>query len=419
MAHVQKRVRQGKDGKPVVSWRLRYRAANGREHSKTFDRKVDAERYGALVEADKARGQWLDPELAKKRYGDWVLDWIGPSSVDLKPKTVYGYEMIMRLRILPTFADVPLGRITSMDVQAWVAEIVEDGYSSSTVRNTFNLFTKSMRAAVDAGFIGRNPCLGTALPKLGSAHEVWRILTPREIESLAANVPERHRDRTRALILVLAYGGLRWGEAVALRRKHCDMLLGRLRIEESATLVGSKLVLGTPKSGRARAVSLPKFVLSALEEHLENHVDSSPGALVFSSLSGGMMLSANFGRDVWKKALKAADLGHARPHDLRHTCASLMIQAGAHPKAIQLHLGHASIEVTMNLYGHLFPDHMEAQAAKLHEAYADAHAAALGPDDPPGLESETARDDPHAAQMRPQSVSDVVHDNTSTIRYPA
>jgi integrase len=281
MAHVQKRVRKGKDGKPVVSWRLRYRAANGKERSKTFDRKVDAERYGALIEADKARGQWLDPELAKKRYGDWVLEWIGPSSVDLKPKTVYGYEMIMRLRVLPTFADVPLGRITSLDVQAWIAEIVEDGYSSSTVRNTFNLFTKSMRAAVDAGFIGRNPCLGTALPKLGSAHEVWRILTPQEIESLAANVPERHRDRTRALILVLAYGGLRWGEAVALRRKHCDMLLGRLRIEESATLVGSKLVLGTPKSGRARAVSLPKFVLSALEEHLESHVDSSPDALAF------------------------------------------------------------------------------------------------------------------------------------------
>lgn len=419
MAHVQKRVRRGKDGKPFVTWRLRYRAANGKEHSKTFDRKVDAERYGALVEADKARGQWLDPELAKRRYGDWILEWIGPSSVNLKPKTVYGYEMIMRLRILPTFTDVPLGSIASLDVQAWVAEIVEDGYSSSTVRNTFNLFSKSMKAAVDAGFIGRNPCLGTALPKLGSAHEVWRILTPQEIESLAANVPERHRDRTRALILVLAYGGLRWGEAVALRRKHCDLPLGRLRIEESATLVGSKLVLGTPKSGRARAVSLPKFVQSALEEHLESHVDSSPDALVFSSLGGSMMLGANFGRDVWKKALEAAELGHVRPHDLRHTCASLMIQVGAHPKAIQLHLGHASIEVTMNLYGHLFPNHMEAQAAKMDDAYADAHAGAIDADDPAAIEPETARDDPHAAQMRPQILSDLPYDNTSTIRYGA
>lgn len=87
-----------------------------------------------------------------------------------------------------------------------------------------------------------------------------------------------------------------------------------------------------------------------------------------------MMLGANFGRDVWKKSLGAAELGHVRVHDLRHTCASLMIQVGAHPKAIQLHLGHASIEVTMNLYGHLFPDHMEAEAAKVDEAYAGIHA---------------------------------------------
>ena len=94
------------------------------------------------------------------------------------------------------------------------------------------------------------------------------------------------------------------------------------------------------------------------------------------------MRGANFGRDVWKKALDTAELGHVRVHDLRHTCASLMIQVGAHPKAIQLHLGHASIEVTMNLYGHLFPDHMEAQAAKVDEAYAGVHAGTAGADAP-------------------------------------
>jgi len=147
-------------------------------------------------------------------------------------------------------------------------------------------------------------------------------------------------------------------------------------------LVGSELVLGTPKSGRARVVSLPKFVLRALEEHLVRHADPGPDALVFGSLNGSMMCGANFGRDVWKKALDTAELGHVRVHDLRHTCASLMIQVGAHPKAIQLHLGHASIEVTMNLYGHLFPDHMETQAAKVDEAHAGIHTGTAGADAP-------------------------------------
>ena len=95
-----------------------------------------------------------------------------------------------------------------------------------------------------------------------------------------------------------------------------------------------------------------------------------------------MMRGANFGRDIWKRALDTAELGHVRVHDLRHTCASLMIQVGAHPKAIQLQTGPRLHRGHMNLYGHLSPDHMETQAAKGGEAYGSIHTGTAEPDAP-------------------------------------
>lgn len=111
-----------------------------------------------------------------------------------------------------------------------------------------------------------------------------------------------------------------------------------------------------------------------------------PDALVFTTQEGSPLRNSNFRRRVWQPALTDAGLPHGlRIHDLRHTCASLLIAQGAHPKAVQVHLGHSSISVTMDRYGHLFPSDMEALAAALDGVRSRAHAAQMRTNDGPAV----------------------------------
>lgn len=113
-------------------------------------------------------------------------------------------------------------------------------------------------------------------------------------------------------------------------------------------------------------VSLPRFFVKRLVGHLERWVDDDPDALVFTSSTGRPLWNSNFRRRVWRPALRDAGLpDDLRIHELRHTAASLLIAQGAHPKAIQEHLGHSSITVTMDRYGHLFPSEHEELAGRL------------------------------------------------------
>lgn len=122
-------------------------------------------------------------------------------------------------------------------------------------------------------------------------------------------------------------------------------------------------------------MALPRFIRGMLAIHLKG-VPADPNALVFTAPGGGALRLTNFRRRVWVPAVQAAGLPErVRIHELRHTCASLLIARGAHPKAIQEHLGHSSIQVTIDRYGHLFPDEKERLAEALEYAY---QAAAEG-----------------------------------------
>ena len=123
-------------------------------------------------------------------------------------------------------------------------------------------------------------------------------------------------------------------------------------------------------SGRRRHISgVPAFLRDLLAEHLANRVGTEPDALVFTAPRGGPLLRKAFASGYWKPALELAGIEHLRLHDLRHTCASLLIATGANPKAVQGHLGHSSIQVTFDRYGHLFPSDQEALAAPMDEVY--------------------------------------------------
>ncbi len=200
----------------------------------------------------------------------------------------------------------------------------------------------------------------------------------RQVERLATSIHEPYGT----LVYLLAYGGLRWGEAAALRSGRCDLVQSRIEVAESVSEAGGELHFGPTKNHRSRIIGIPGFLRDLLSEHLDQHVPDEPDALVFTSPLGAPLRNSNFRRQVWYTAVERAELPQGlRIHDLRHTCASLLIAAGANPKAVQVHLGHSSISVTMDRYTHLFPSDVDDLIRRLDDIRARSLAAQPRPRD--------------------------------------
>jgi integrase len=361
MAYIEDRrgERQGK------GWRVRYRGPNGRERSQSFARRAEAVKFMHSNEVSKDAGLWVDPTRGKLRFEDWSARWM--ESRTFKPNTRAGYESLLRNHLSPTFGGVPLARIEPGDIQQWVTDL-QRVLSSSRVRQSYFLLSGIMRAAVRDSYLARTPCIGIVLPKPRSAE--MNCLDAEGVRDLA----EAARPPYGTLIYFLAYGGARWGESAALRKGRCELLRGQVWIRESLSDVDGTLYFVRTKTEKDRAIGLPSFLRDLLAEHLTSV--EGEDALVFTSPEGAPLRLPNWRRSVWYPALESAGLPRAvRVHDLRHTCASLLIAQGAHPKAIQEHLGHSSIQVTLDRYGHLFDDVRERMAEGLDATYRESLAA--------------------------------------------
>jgi integrase len=178
----------------------------------------------------------------------------------------------------------------------------------------------------------------------------------------------------RVLVFVLAYCGLRWGEAAALRVRNIDLIHRRIRVVEAVTKINARPVFGSPKTHQERTVLLPAFAGDMLTEHL---VGVSPGALAFTSPRGGTLRVGNFRRGWFDPATATVGIEGLVPYELRHTAASLGIAASASVKAVQMMLGHASATLTLDLYGHLFPHELQGVAERLDVAAARSAADSL------------------------------------------
>lgn len=357
MASVEKRVRDGR-----TTWLARWRDPDGRQRKRSFARKVDADRFLIGIESSKLTGTYLDPVAGRTTLGDWAAGWMA-GRVHLKPKTVASYESLLRTRILPRWGDVALARIGRGEIVSWVADMRARGLSASRTRQSFHLLKSMLDDAVSDGRMARNPALGVELPRLPQVER--RYLTHDQVSALAeACGPDG------LIVLVLAYTGLRWGELVALRVRRVDPLRGRLDISEAVTEIGARLEWGVPKNHAARSVPVPRSLRSALGAACAG---KSRDDLVFASPRGTPLRASNFRRRVFDPAAGSVGLDGLTPHELRHTAASLAIAAGASIKAVQAMLGHASATLTLDRYGHLFGDELDAVADRLDAARQQGH----------------------------------------------
>lgn len=364
-------------------WKGTYRTPQGRERSRTFDRKGDADRYWTGAETDKTRGDWVDPRHGRITVKEYSARWL-PILVHIKPKTRSGYESLLRTQVLPVFGDTALTHVEQAAVANWVAAMTAAGLSASRIRQAYRVLSGLMKTAVQAGYIAKSPCVGVKLPRMLRRDGI--LLTPEMIDALAeaiaqprpkkhASAPEpRTLEQQAALVYLLAYGGLRWGEAAALRRKRCDLLRGRVEVAEAVSDVNGHLHYGPTKTYETRWVRLPKFLVEMLTHHLEG-VPNDPQALVFTGEKGGPLRYPVLRRSFWDAAVMAVGLPpEFTPHHLRHTCASLLIASGADPVAVQRHLGHKDVATTLNIYAGLFPNRLEEIAVALDAIYRESRS---------------------------------------------
>jgi integrase len=353
------------------SWRARYRGPDRRERSRSFPRKADAERWLAQQRALMVQGDWTDPALGRITFGEYALAWLD-SRADLKPKTRYQYQSLLRLHILPTWRTVPLAKVTFEGLTQWVARLTLSGLGASGVRQSVFVMSAALDHAVRSGRLRSNPARGLGLPRPGRRDYVY--LTHRQVLDLATAA-----GRWRLLILVLAYTGLRWGEATALRVCDIDFDRRRIEVRRAFSDVSGQVILGTPKSHQSRSVPIPRFIAAELVAAVKG---KRADDLLFTMPGGSLMRLSNWRGATFGPARDRAGISaRFRIHDLRHTAASLMIQAGYPPKMLQEIMGHASITTTLDLYGHLYPGEMDRYADRLDEAAGDALNEAAGDTD--------------------------------------
>ena len=299
----------------------------------------------------------------------WLRDYVVPND---RPRTVERYESDIRLHIGPALGHIQVKKLTVQQVQAFEAKLIKAGKSRNSVRHIHAVLRKSLKHALQWGFVSQNVTDHVQSPKPGhyeaqqlDPKRIWKIL------ELARSTPYH------TAFCFLAFSGCRRGEALGLRWDDLDLENRTASIVRSLQrLKGQGLVLQPPKSAKSRrAISIDEMTVDMLRQHrgqqllymVELGDLYEDSGFVFPGPTGRALdpsvLTRNF-----ERLAKAADATGARLHDLRHAHATLLLQEGTHPKVVQERLGHESSAFTLDRYSHVMPALQDKAAADFASA---------------------------------------------------
>ena len=333
--------------------KVRYRArvkSHGREvATRVFDRLGDAKVWEQEQTRRLRAGEWIDPRRGRIALRDLYPAW-RESRSSMKAKTQAADESAYRNHIEPKFGGSPLASITSAQVSQWAGSLVAAGIARSTATRYLATLRSLLAFAVADGRLTRNVAADVKVPTGGRVRREGEFLTLDELHRLAVACRGEYADTVRLLGLC----GLRFGELAGIQVGDVVSVPGpglRLQRAVLARSDSGGLYIDTLKGHRARTVPLPPEAA----EIVERWAAGKPAtAWLFPSPKGGPLGESNWRRSVeWTRALERIGRPRLRPHDLRHTAASVWLAAGADPKVVQRVLGHASAAMTMDLYGHL------------------------------------------------------------------
>jgi integrase len=351
-------------------WRARYTGPDGRRRSSTFGTKTDARRWLATAQTDLVRRAWKAPEGGRRTLGAYATDYL--ARADLRESTRQLYEGVWRLHLKKTWSSVAVGDVTPQQVRLWHEAAARTARPTALVQS-YRLLRALLNVPEADEVLTTNPCRLRAAGIAKSARPS-RALTVAEVQALAGKVPARYR----ALVLTLAFGGLRFGEATALRRRDVSADGVTVTVTRSVKRVGGSWLVGPPKTeAGVRTVALPAFVAAAVAEHLDEHVDAGPTALVFGTSSGTFLAGSNF-NSTFRRAVDACGLDPVRIHELRHTGATLAAATGASTKDLMHRLGHSSPAAAL-IYQHASTGRDSEIARALDALVTDPKVVALRP----------------------------------------
>lgn len=325
---------------------------SGRGHDRGFKLKRDAEAHLATVEVSKLKGAYVNRTDAKATVSELGIQWLEQHKPKITASSYHSVESAWRIHVKPKWGSYSVGAITKRDVQAWLNELGE-ARSHTTVARVRDLLAGILDHAVEDNRITKNPARDLTIKRKPLPDEVF--LSHGQVEALA--VASRHPD----LVRFLAYTGLRWGEATALRVRNVDPQARRINVREAVAEVNGKSVLGGVKSHERRTVAFPDFLDAEVRAACKGKVQEDR---LWSSGEGSYLRPGNAVSGWFSGAVKRAmtadnTFRRVTPHDLRHTAASLAISAGANVKVVQRMLGHKSAKVTLDTYAALFPDDLD------------------------------------------------------------
>ena len=345
-------------GYQAMAWCARKRKVLRR----TFPSLAKARAWRQQTQVDLRRGALSAPtaRLLREEADSWLEDArLGivrtRSGEPYKPSAIRSYEAALNNFLLPELGHLRLSALDRNRIQALIDRLIRRGLAPSTVGNAIAPLRVIYRRAVDRDLVAVNPTERLALPKERRRRQ--RVPEPRQVEALLRALP----DRQRVLWSAAVHTGLRLGELQALGWQSLDLDAGVLAVERSWDRVAG-FVAPKSRSGE-RTVPIPALLRSELRRHLLRQGRGSVG-LVFSS-DGQRPFNPSNTKRTARRIWQAAGLEPLGFHQARHTYAALMIAAGVNPKALCSYMGHSSITVTLDRYGHLFPGNEREAAARL------------------------------------------------------
>ena len=327
------------------------------------------EKLRKLLEEHRG-GRLVDP--GRVTTGEYLAEWLAKPGRKWRPTTADGYRRMVEDYLAPRIGRVPLQKLTGANLEWCFEDMTKAGLAGSTQAYAFTVLRLALYAAVRAGLIRSNPCVDVdkdVRPRADSPEVAF--LTEDQIRALLAAA---RGFRLYGYYHVALYSGLRPGEMGGLRRSDVDVARKVISVTRTVSEVRRAFHVGDPKTKKSRrAVTLPDHAVEAYRRHLELIDGEGLGGceLVFPNQVGKFLHRSSIGVQL-HKALERAGLPRIRPHDLRHSHASLLLAKGVNPKVVSERLGHASVVITLNRYSHVIAGLQQQAADALNDPFAGA-----------------------------------------------
>jgi integrase len=340
---------------------------NGPKQRAVYGR-TRAEVAEKLTKAMADRDDGLVFVAGKLTVGEYVIRWLEDSvKGTVKPVTYESYARLVRVHVVPALGRLKLKALTPPHIRGLYREKLDGGLSARTVQYLHVVLQRALKTAVRDGLIPRNPCEAVDPPQVRR-----KEIRPLDRDQVRALFEAAKDDRLETLYIVAVHCGLRQGELLGLEWDDVDLEAGALQVRRTLSAAKNGPRFTTPKTAKSRrSVRLTPTAVEALKRHSARQADEMTKAsdlyedhgLVFASLVGTPLSQHNLTRS-FKAVLKRAGLPPTvRFHDLRHTCATLLLSQGYNGKFVQELLGHATIAITLDIYSHILPgmaDHTTA-----------------------------------------------------------